>query len=113
MKKSCLFATKKNINLIECKMKLVLLSSVIFLSGCSSIGVCNLSLSEEGWKRVESPPSQLVDEYNENNFWFSNAEGGYLACSEVIRRNYCGNVYQIYRKKDSGDFEHALIVCLE
>lgn len=94
-------------------MKLGIFSSIFILSGCSSVGVCNFSLSEEGWEKIENPPSHLVDEYNENNSWFLNDEGDYLSCSELIRRDYCGNVYQTYHKKDDGEFEYDHIVCLE
>ena len=94
-------------------MRFLLVVCVVFSAGCSSIGVCNFSLSEAGWERVEGPPSELLDEHNKSHFWFSNDRGDYLSSSEVLRRDYCGNVYRTYRKKSDGGYEHDHIVCME
>lgn len=76
-------------------------------------GPCAYDLLENGWSLTTSQPKGLVDEYNINNHWFSNESGDFFSCPELIRKNVCVGVYQIFTKLENGGFEEKHIACVE
>lgn len=86
--------------------------SAVAMSGCQSAGVCDYSLAEEGWVRIETAPANLVDEHNKKDYWFTNSAGDFFACPELKKKGLCGNVYEIYEKQPDGTFKRQDVVCL-
>lgn len=84
----------------------------VVIAGCQSTGVCDYPLFDEGWVRIKTPPVNLVDKYNKQDYWFTNSAGDFFACSELKKKGVCGNVYEIYKKQSDGTFKRQDIVCL-
>ena len=89
----------------------VLLS--IFLNACASVGVCDYPFAEKGWYSVSKPPSEIVDEFNVQSFWFADEKGNFLACGNLVGKKHCGNIYQIFSKQSNGGFREEEIVCMQ
>ena len=85
----------------------------VFLIGCATVTDCDYRLYENGWVETKVVPENLIDEYNKNDFWFTNDRGDFFACPELVKKGVCINVYKTYRLNDDGSYEYDHIVCMQ
>ena len=94
-------------------MRVLIIILFLVLQGCVSVTECDYDLAANGWSPAEEVPQKLVDEDNKDYAWFTNANGDFFACPDLIRKGLCGGFYATYEKKSDGSYEHDLIVCIE
>lgn len=81
------------------------------ISGCSSNGVCDFPLVEEGWMPT-LPPAELIDDHNKHADWYKNEGGDFVACPDLKRKGVCSNVWRHYKRLPDGKYEEDEIVCM-
>lgn len=101
------------ISFLEVYKKTGLLALLTALEACSTISDCDYRAHENSWVDAKNPPVEIINDHNRNNYWFTNEQGDFLACSELLKRGVCGNLYEIYRKQGNGAFLHDHLLCME
>lgn len=90
---------------------------VIFaaVTGCSSIGVCSYSLSDNGWLPTDMRPADIVEiesrTGNDKSRWYINDTGEILVCRRLDARDSCAGIYSVYEPTDSGYVQAEELVC--
>ena len=93
-------------------MKIIAVSTMLFLVGCSSIGPCSYPLSQNGWVRTNARPPEILTDLNRSAHWFEDEQGDILVCPSIDARDACGSYYEIFEKTKIGYVVKEEIVCL-
>ena len=94
------------------KIIILLLTCLISLTSCRTVGPCDFAPSLEGWEPIKVIPAALAKASAHTGLWYINNKRQYFACFNARGHDRCGGIYEVYAESEGKFVRVDHIVCL-